>query len=367
MGEEYSDASAQTERFFKTPEAIVNYYASNIRHAMIQDFYRRSSINTLSTFVHQAQEKGQDLSKINERQIKNILNPNFHISSGYDYFSHSMNLEARRLDERVTLAKTAFNNSELARHIIDSNVVGAHASNSASLVYVQKYGLRPQDWLTERDIPILSGEKYQRSTQPAVSNRYNAKNISMVPLGEQQDLSHYVSDGKPREKESLTNLNNVVIQMFHKGIEEYKGEPEKVQRLINNLESANRILSNPQNPEEEQLVELAMENFPVVYLSSGDNAIVTKPRSDIKYEFGFQDGVPLENIKIILVPKIYVDYVQQMFGDTKFVASLEDYFDNPLFYKYDNKNIVHLEQGRQHEEQKGARARLASAFKRFKK
>jgi hypothetical protein len=296
--------------------------------------------------------------------LATILDYYSDIESGYYYRADTQKEREGAAHERVRLLEIALRNPELAWRIIEQKVIGVHASTAPSLVGVQEHGLRPQNWLTEHNVPTLSGEKYELSPF-ATYNTFNAKNVSFFPIGELHDLSHYVKNSPPRTKKQMVAVNKETIHRLQEQSKTITHDSGKVERMIDNLRQANATLLRPQGPKEELLVLLSQEHFPVVYLVSGKNKEGVRPKSDLT-EFGFEDGVPAESIEVVLVPSQYVSFVKKMFQEQDtMVASIEDYFGSSShLYTYENKKVHYLKSERTTTFQR-VRAALGRKFPTF--
>jgi hypothetical protein len=198
---------------------------------------------------------------------------------------------------------------DYANALVENEVLGIHGSTSASLLGVLQHGLRPQEVLTELGVLVASGEGVFAGTG------WNKDHVSFAQWDYLIDISRpaYIGNNQPL---TVKGVNGQIQNLETAAAETHDDfKPPVEQKLQQARQVLSIIQKHPETEEELQYQELLIENFPVIYhinQSAQEGRTVHVPQSDVGKEFGIEGGVPVDNIKIILVPEVKIAKVQQL-------------------------------------------------------
>lgn len=255
-------------------------------------------------------------------------------------------------DKKGQLLAIYKNDPDLARQIVELNIVGFHGSKSASLSGVLKHGLLSAEALRERGHKIGSGER-------AFSRIDGENTIRFADWREPRTIEYYSHiNNQPITPEGLelqaTEIDNTVKAYLgtasHVDPAEDQGPLVYNQLLVaNDMRNVAEFLRAHPDTEEAKLIG---SNFPVAYgLSATGYEIYTREwdiptndtseqkkivkivPSDVKGEFAmYGPEVPIDDIPVIAVPEEKVAWVSDIvrsYSSNIQVVSLESLTENP--------------------------------------
>lgn len=232
---------------------------------------------------------------------------------------------------RAEVVKVYARNPDLGESLVTQQVLGIHASSSGSLLSILENGLKPLDHLRKSGARMASGERYWSGEQVRQA-------VSFVPLKSTSlnQLGPYLGDNQPMTSDRVTREISQLADSMRKQKKAYGkliGNPaDRFLEMQTIRDFMNQAPSDPAGQLEQQLIAA---NFPVVYgvkasyLSSANTFIVS---SSIRGEFAVKNGVDHEGIGVILVPKAWVNFVQELVnsqGISINVYPIEDIPDIP--------------------------------------
>lgn len=205
---------------------------------------------------------------------------------------------------------------DLARSIVEKQIVGFHGSVSGAILPVLDNGLVPLATLRAKDELVVSGER------TVFGNIQDT--TSFVQWFVTYDLRSYA-----RQEEEIT------VASLQKNIEKLEAEQKKrlkakrvhdrahfnqviqnANDYINELKALQEYLQIPPQTDEERLSHtLIRENFPVVYgitMDGIDPDTTHIPNSHFYGEFVISGGAPRKNIQMVLVPKPKVAFMKDL-------------------------------------------------------
>lgn len=238
------------------------------------------------------------------------------------------------------------NDPHVANVIVEKNVIGFHASNSASLIGVLEHGLLPASVLREKGHFVSSGEHI-------FQGKKGQQTVSFADWRAPWSLQQYADGGKPRSAETFDDIaaefDKGYIENLHDFGEEHPYTHNSM-TLANDARVTAKMLRDESHSETAQLVR---ENFPIMYgYSPGtepiyetiydrpddkpDSYVVARLRSDIDGEFRVYgaDGVKHDQIPVIAVPKDRVDEVRaitERYNRNVVVIPIEALLETPKF------------------------------------
>lgn len=212
-------------------------------------------------------------------------------------------------DRRAQMLEIYARNPRLAEAIAENGVVGAHGTTSGSLIPVLEHGLLTLQELRRRGLAITAGER-KFSTGGATS---------FIEYQNGRRIRNYLGDNQPITVGKLTSE----IEALKADVEKLEKADligqgiilkENEEKTIAEKEALRALLENPGETDPE-LLALITENFPVIYLANlegVDGKRVLSPDSSISSEFMVKDGLPKDNVGIVLVPGSKVSYVTDL-------------------------------------------------------
>lgn len=256
-------------------------------------------------------------------------------------------------DYRTLLMNTYTQNPDTTEALVKNNIVGLHASGSATLLSSLRHGLLPLNKLRTEGHETPNGAKD--------GNKKVGDGTSFVVLGANKvsDGREFVSyTGTPITPESLDRRINKLSEFIQflqnqSGHDRNSSEVAHVYAAINKLRDKKQFLEKPaENPEEATLQRLTCENFPVIWGLSSKNVRSKQLLpiiSDVHGEF-LVSGLKPHDTPVILVPRDKIQEVQQLVdksGSHHTVLPIEDIPDLSAALDYEISMRAHMEQLRQ--------------------
>jgi hypothetical protein len=229
------------------------------------------------------------------------------------------------LDDEYTqidlLMQLYANNPSIAETITSRGIVGIHGSSSGSLLGVLDHGLRPQDFLDERNIVIATGEGVYGSAD------LNKTHVSFFPWFKRHPIKDYL----PRTYPLTVDMLLEVTDYLKKQASEAEGREKHFLKTIRNLENTIKFISkDPKNEEEKLGQELTKENYPILYFIDQNHFKENQIRkTGLDDEFAIRDGIPPQGIPMIVVPEEFREKTRKIIenkGKNIAVFRQEDYF-----------------------------------------
>jgi hypothetical protein len=227
-------------------------------------------------------------------------------------------------ENRAALLKIYFHNPQLAKAIVEHNIVGGHGSSSGSFLGVLEHGLIPQGELIELGSAVSTGEIVKGGLA------WNKDRTSLAWWSDVQTLKSYAVH-RPVTDEALIQAIKELQNQINtgKGIG-FASVDSLRQQMLFFQRTLEFLSSNPDSVE----ASLIRKGTPIIYFVSGDNfdsEDIVPGNSSIPSEYGVKSGIPLKNIRIILVPFTEVDVTQEILKaqhpDIQ-VFSIESYNNN---------------------------------------
>lgn len=206
---------------------------------------------------------------------------------------------------RQNLLKIYLNNPELAKAIVELEIVGTHGSSIGSLISVLDNGILPTNKLVELNIPVSTGEHQN-------GYLWNQEFVSMIEWTFAGTTRMYATD-RPQSRRTLRRDILDIQTKLAKGDQGSLTPGLELRR--NFLLATLKLLSEDSNSIEARLIR---DGSAVVYFVSKEGIEGKKveiPRSDINSEYGIQDGIAQQYIKIILVPKNRIEFTKRILAN----------------------------------------------------
>ena len=231
-----------------------------------------------------------------------------HLPKSFEFLSDT----TCRYDYREAMQvfeKLSTYDAHLADMIASKDIIGAHTSTSGSLLGVLDHGLRPQGYLKQHGIPLLTGMNDIGSyglNQHSVSAELWYKSGYVV-----EDYSWYsgVLTKEKLEEDIRSIEENIALEMKGSNsklsLEQYINNhliSTSYNRLIRTLELLKKV---NKTGDERTIAGLVEDNFPILYLINGTDLTsdrivsVTTSSGD---EFAVKDGLNQSEL-MILVPE----------------------------------------------------------------
>lgn len=234
-------------------------------------------------------------------------------------------------DQKEKLINFYLYDPEFAELILKGKITGIHGSSSGTLLSVMHNGLLPLNKLRENYEFIPSGERV--FAEEAVN-----KTVSFFQWWDYKRINQYAAQGGRITPDAIDNE----IGQWRQLITENSSwvNRENIEKIISDLEHVKSFLQiSPKNELQFLHQKLIKENFPVAFLVNTvgrGNTDLIIPDVGLHSEFQVFNGVPVGNVKAILVPSGKIDvtrgYVEKLELDIKV-------YDLDILFKADDINI----------------------------
>jgi len=207
------------------------------------------------------------------------------------------------LQRRAELIRIYAENRELAKLIVNNEILGFHGSKSGTLFSVLDEGLIPLSVLRQRGELVPAGERVRAMSQNI------QETTSAFRWFQSRGISRYSRNGDVMTVDEL--INGIKI-LRDPNIIDPSMSMEMRQAAANDTEKVLEFLQQvPTDTEMALKQQLIQSNFPVAYAFNGKGIETSdKVSSHIYGEFIVPGGVPRGNIKALFVPEDKIDFVK---------------------------------------------------------